>query len=64
MQTVAILVDVQNIYYTTRDQFRRHFNYNVLWEKVSQNRTVIGANAYAIARSDDKQKQFHHILVY
>ncbi len=62
MKTVAILVDVQNIYYTTRDVYQRHFDYNTLWAKVTEGRTVVGANAYAIARSDDKQKQFHNIL--
>ena len=62
MKTVAILVDVQNIYYTTRDVYQRHFDYNTLWAKVTDGRTVVGANAYAIARSDDKQKQFHNIL--
>ncbi|WP_063662302.1 NYN domain-containing protein [Aliivibrio fischeri] len=62
MKTVAILVDVQNIYYTTRDVYQRHFDYNGLWAKVTEGRTVVGANAYAIARSDDKQKQFHNIL--
>ncbi|MGN2616618.1 LabA-like NYN domain-containing protein [Aliivibrio fischeri] len=62
MKTVAILVDVQNIYYTTRDVYQRHFDYNALWAKVTEGRTVVGANAYAIARSDDKQKQFHNIL--
>jgi uncharacterized LabA/DUF88 family protein len=62
MKTVAILVDVQNIYYTTRDVYQRHFDYNALWAKVTDGRKVVGANAYAIARSDDKQKQFHNIL--
>lgn len=62
MKTVAILVDVQNIYYTTRDVYHRHFDYNALWAKVTDGRQVVGANAYAIARSDDKQKQFHNIL--
>ncbi|WP_086984333.1 LabA-like NYN domain-containing protein [Vibrio aphrogenes] len=62
MQTVSILVDVQNIYYTTRDQYQRHFNYNAFWAHVLKDRRLIKANAYAIARSDEKQKQFHNIL--
>ncbi|GLT14556.1 MULTISPECIES: NYN domain-containing protein [Vibrio] len=62
MQTVSILVDVQNIYYTTRDKYHRHFDYNAFWAKVMKDRTLVNANAYAIARSDDKQKQFHNIL--
>jgi len=62
MQTVAILVDVQNIYYTTRDKFRRNFDYNEFWRLATANRQVIKANAYAIASNQEKQRQFHHIL--
>lgn len=62
MQKVAILVDVQNVYYTTRDQFRSHFDYNRFWSMVTLNREVIAANAYAIASNHEKQRQFHHIL--
>ncbi len=62
METVAILVDVQNIYYTTRDRFKHHFDYNAFWKKATQNRAVIEANAYAIASNNEKQREFHHIL--
>lgn len=62
MQKVAILVDVQNVYYTTRDQYRRHFDYNQFWQQAVQGREVIAANAYAIASNNEKQRQFHHIL--
>ncbi len=62
METVSILVDVQNIYYTTRHVFERHFDYNKFWAKVTQNRKVIQASAYAIDRGDLKQKQFQNIL--
>lgn len=62
MQTVAILVDVQNIYYTTRDKFRRNFDYNEFWRLATANRQVVKANAYAIASNQEKQRQFHHIL--
>ena len=62
MQTVAILVDVQNVYYTTRDRFYKHFDYNKFWAQVTKDRQVIGASAYAIASNNEKQRQFHHIL--
>ncbi len=62
METVAILVDVQNIYYTTRDRFNHHFDYNAFWKRATRNRKVIEANAYAIASKHEKQRQFHHIL--
>ena len=28
MENIAILVDVQNVYYTTRDKYRSNFDYN------------------------------------
>ena len=62
METVSILVDVQNIYYTTRHAFRRNFDYNKFWAKVTQNRKIIKASAYAIDRGDSKQIQFQNIL--
>ena len=62
MQKVAILVDVQNVYYTTRDGFGRRFDYNAFWAEVTKDREVVGANAYAIARDDEKQRQFQNIL--
>ncbi|MGB1263127.1 MAG: NYN domain-containing protein, partial [Cognaticolwellia sp.] len=33
---IAIFVDVQNIYYTTRDTFGQQFNYREFWQQVSQ----------------------------
>ncbi len=62
METVALFVDVQNIYYTTRQTFGRNFDYNHFWAKATEGRNVVGAFAYAIARNDDKQKQFQNIL--
>ena len=31
MERVAILVDVQNVYYTTRKAFGCNFDYNAFW---------------------------------
>jgi len=61
-QTVAIFVDVQNVYYTTRQCFSRHFDYNRFWAVATRGRTVVKAIAFAIAREDAKQRQFHNIL--
>ncbi len=57
-----ILVDVQNVYYTTRQIFRRNFDYNRFWAAVTNNRQVVAAYAYAIDRGDEKQAQFQNIL--
>lgn len=62
MQSVSILVDVQNVYYTTRSAFKRNFDYNRFWAQVTENREVISAFAYAIDRGDEKQRQFQNIL--
>lgn len=62
MQTVTIFADVQNIYYTTKQQYQCNFNYNAFWAQATKNRKVINAFAYAIGSSDSKQKQFQNIL--
>ncbi|WP_136064413.1 LabA-like NYN domain-containing protein [Modicisalibacter radicis] len=62
MERVAILVDVQNVYYTTRQVFGRHFDYNAFWAQAAAGREVVAAYAYAVDRGDDKQRQFQNIL--
>ncbi len=62
LERVAILVDVQNVYYTTKQVFGRHFDYNAFWKQVTDGREVAAAFAYAIARDDVKQRQFQNIL--
>ena len=62
MKKVAIFVDVQNIYYTTRQQFSCNFDYNKFWKLVTSNREVICAFAYTINKGDAKQIQFQNIL--
>lgn len=61
-QKVAIFVDVQNIYYTTRQTFNCNFDYNAFWKAATRGRVVTTAAAYAIERNDEKQKQFQNIL--
>jgi len=62
MENVTILVDVQNVYYTTRDTFKRPFDYNAFWKQATEGRNVVRAIAYAIDRGDEKQRQFQNIL--
>src|SRR3979490_2719672 len=62
MQTVAVFVDVQNIYYTTGQCFARHFDYNNFWAEATRDRRVVKATAFAIDRGDEKQRQFQNIL--
>jgi uncharacterized LabA/DUF88 family protein len=62
MKHVSIFVDVQNIYYTTRQQFGCNFNYNYFWDRVTEGRILVGAFAYATDRGDRKQIEFQNIL--
>jgi len=62
MKRVAIFVDVQNVYYTTRQVFNANFDYNAFWRQVTADREVIKATAFAIDRGDQKQQQFQNIL--
>ena len=62
MSKIAIFVDVQNIYYTTRDMYSRQFDYRKFWTRLSKQGEIIIANAYAIQRDDDRQKKFQDAL--
>ncbi|MBC7984048.1 MAG: NYN domain-containing protein [Candidatus Obscuribacterales bacterium] len=62
MKRVAIFVDVQNIYYTTRQAFNAHFDYNTFWRQATADREVVKATAFAVDRDNDKQRQFQNIL--
>ena len=62
MEKVNIFVDVQNIYYTTKQIHNSHFDYNAFWKEVTSKREVVKAIAYGIDRGDEKQKQFQNIL--
>ncbi|MGB1110422.1 MAG: NYN domain-containing protein [Gammaproteobacteria bacterium] len=62
MEKAVILVDVQNIYYTTRQIHRSHFDYNHFWRQCTKGREVIKAIAYTTDRGDAKQRQFQNIL--
>ncbi|MSR15898.1 MAG: NYN domain-containing protein [Gammaproteobacteria bacterium] len=62
MKKVALFVDVQNIYYTTKEAFGRSFDYNAFWAAATTGREVIKAFAYAINKGDPKQRQFQNVL--
>lgn len=62
MKTCLLLVDVQNVYYTTKHAYNRRFDYNKFWALVKQEHTLVKAIAYAIDRGDKKQREFQNIL--
>jgi uncharacterized LabA/DUF88 family protein len=62
LKKIAVFVDVQNIYYTTRQAYDRQFNYRKLWQRISEQGEIVSATAYAIHRGDDKQHKFQSAL--
>ena len=61
-EKIGVFVDVQNIYYTTRDAFGKSFNYRALWQILSLKGEIVVANAYATDRGDESQKKFQSAL--
>lgn len=62
MKAIAVFVDVQNIYYTTRQAYGRQFNYRKLWQRLSAEGEIVSAIAYATHRGDEKQYKFQNAL--
>ncbi|RDH84969.1 MAG: nuclease [endosymbiont of Galathealinum brachiosum] len=62
MKKIALFVDVQNIYYTTRDAYGRQFNYRKFWNHISSQGEIVSAYAYATHRADDGQIKFQDAL--
>ena len=62
MKKIAVFVDVQNIYYTTKQKYNRNFDYNKFWRQISKNKIVVAAFAYTITKQDQKQTEFQNIL--
>lgn len=62
MTKIAIFVDIQNIYYTTRDVYSRSFNYRKFWQALSAQGYIVHAHAYAIDRGDAQQQKFQNAL--
>ena len=62
MEKIAVFVDVQNIYYTTRFWYKRNFDYNKFWFQITKKKFVVSAFAYAINKGDNKQNHFQNIL--
>lgn len=59
---VAIFVDVQNIYYTTKQTFNRSFDYRLFWKEISEQGNIVTAIAYAIDSNNDGQRKFQDAL--
>lgn len=62
MPRIGVFVDVQNIYYTTKQAFSRSFNYRAFWQELSYQGDIVVANAYAIESKLDGQRKFQDAL--
>lgn len=59
---IAVFADVQNLYYTVRQQWQCHLDYSAVLAQIASFGRVVEAYAYAIERRDSKQQQFQQIL--
>jgi len=62
VKKIAVFVDVQNIYYTTRQAYGRQFDYRKLWQRLKAEGEIVSAIAYATHRGDEKQYKFQNAL--
>jgi len=62
VKKIAVFVDVQNIYYTTRQAYGRQFDYRKLMQRIRTEGEIVSATAYAIHRGDEKQLKFQNTL--
>lgn len=62
MKQIAVFVDVQNIYYTTRQAFNRSFDYRKFWQDLAFMGDIVLANAYAIESNNIGQQKFQAAL--
>jgi uncharacterized LabA/DUF88 family protein len=62
LSKIAVFVDVQNVYYTTREVFGRQFNYRAFWQRLSSAGEIFCAKAYATDRGDVRQQKFQSAL--
>ncbi len=61
-ERIGIFADVQNIYYTTKEQFGCHFDYNHFMKIQNNEGKIVYAYAYAVNKGDKNQIRFQNIL--
>ena len=62
VKRIGVFVDVQNIYYTTKQAFGRSFDYRKFWQDLEFYGDIVFANAYAIERNNEGQQRFQTAL--
>jgi uncharacterized LabA/DUF88 family protein len=61
-QRVAVLVDIQNMFYSARAHYNGKLNYDRLLDELSANRDLVYAVAYVVERPDVNQEGFYDAL--
>ena len=61
-QRVAILVDIQNLYYSAKNLYNSRVNYKNLLKEVLKNRILVRAIAYTINTEEAKESEFFNAL--
>lgn len=57
-QRVAVLVDVQNLYYSAKNLYKARINYKNLLKLVTHKRLLVRAIAYVIKSEDSRESEF------
>jgi uncharacterized LabA/DUF88 family protein len=61
-QRVAVFLDIQNLYYSARDEFNRKVNFEEVLYKIVSGRILIRAIAYLVKLKGVEQKNFINTL--
>ena len=62
MERVAVFADVQNLYYTVKEQHNSHFDYGAFLREATAGRQLVKALAYATDKGDERQRRFQQLL--
>jgi len=62
-QRVGVFVDVQNMFYAAKHQFRAKLNFTRLLEAISRDRQLVRAIAYLVQTPDTDQSSFVAMLL-
>ncbi len=61
-QRVAVLVDIQNMYYSAKHLHSAKVDYEVVLDKAVQGRNLVRAISYVITADVDDEENFHEAL--
>lgn len=62
-QRVAVLIDVQNLYYSAKNLYRRKVNFRAILKQAVSNRKLIRAFAYVVKTKSGEERPFFEALL-